>query len=219
MTLPGPLAKQPVGRERLSRATIEEHQRERILSAAIGVFAKRGYQQTTIDNVVGAAKTSVGSFYGLFEGKEDCFLQCFDRVVSRARAGIEASIPADAAWPERACAALVSLLKAVEDDPLAARIVFVEAQTVGPEALARYEQTFDSVLPALRAGRSLASAGETLPGSLEEAASAGTAWLLHERLVSGNAQGSKELLPELAAIVIGPYLGEAEARRLAASHA
>lgn len=217
MTLPGPLAKQPVGRERLSRATIEGHQRERILSAAIGVFAKRGYQQTTIDNIVVAAKTSVGSFYGLFEGKEDCFLQCYDRVVSHAREGIEASLPVDAAWPESACAALASLLQAVEEDPLAARLVFVEAQTVGPAALARYQQTLSSVLPALREGRSLVSAGEKLPASLEEAAAAGTAWLLHERLVSGRPQGSAELLPDLAAIVVGPYLGEAEARRLARS--
>lgn len=215
MSLPGPLAKNPVGREQLSRATIEEHQRERILAAATGVFAKRGFQQTTIDNIVAAAKTSVGSFYGFFEGKEDCFLQCFDRVVAHAREQIEASLPAEAGWPERTCAALDGILVALEDDPIAARLVFVEAQTVGAKALLRYGQTLDSVLPALREGRALAPERERLPGSLEEAAAAGTAWLLHERLVSGRAKGSRELLPELAAIVIGPYLGEAEARRLA----
>ncbi|MDX6634336.1 MAG: hypothetical protein QOF06_539 [Solirubrobacterales bacterium] len=218
MTLPGPLAKQPVGREPLSRATIEEHQRERILGAATGVFAKRGYQQTTVDDIVAAAKTSVGSFYGQFKGKQDCFLQCYDRVVSEAGREIEASLPDDAGWAERTCAALDMILRMLEDEPMAARVVLVEAQTAGPEALVRYEQSIDSLLPALRKGRSLASAGEELPVSLEEAAVAGTAWVLHERLVSGRAKGSRALLPELAAIVIGPYLGEVEARRLARSH-
>ncbi|HWO84740.1 MAG TPA: TetR/AcrR family transcriptional regulator [Solirubrobacterales bacterium] len=217
MTLPGPLAKQPVGRTRLSRATVEEHQRERILTAAIAVFAKRGFQQTSIDNIVAAAKTSVGSFYGLFKGKGDCFLHCYERIVSRARRDIEALLPEDAGWPERASAALGGILGLLEEDPMAARIVFVEAQTAGCEGLARYEQTIDSVLPALRGGRSLSAGGESLPANLEEATAAGVAWLLHERLVSGSGAGSRELLPELAAIVIGPYVGEAEARRLARS--
>lgn len=214
MTLPGPLAKQPIGRERLSRATIEQHQRERILAAAVGVFAKRGFHQTTIDHIVAAAKTSVGSFYGLFDGKEDCFLQCFDRVVSAGRGRIESSLP-EGDWPRRTCAALASILRELEADPLAARLVVVEAPTAGSEGLQRYQETLDSLLPHLREGRRLASDGDKLPVSLEEASVAGTAWLLRERLVGGRAKGAGELLPELAAIVVGPYLGEAEARRLA----
>jgi AcrR family transcriptional regulator len=213
VTLPGPLAKQPVGRERLSRATVEQHQRERILTAAIGVFAKRGFHQTTIDHIVAVAKTSVGSFYGLFEGKEDCFLQCFDRVVSTGRGQIEGSLP-EGEWAQRACAALAAILREVESEPLAARIVLVEAPTGGPEALRRYEATLDSLLPRLRAGRGFAPDGDKLPPSLEEASIAGAAWLLRERLVAGRAQEIPELLPELAAILIGPYLGEAEARRI-----
>lgn len=214
MTLPGPLARQPVGRERLSRATIEQHQRERILVAAIGVFAKRGFQQTTIDHIVAAAKTSVGSFYGLFDGKEDCFHQCFDRVVSAGRGRIEASLP-EGEWAERTCARLASILREVEAEPLAARIVLVEAPTAGPESLRRYEETLDSFLPYLREGRGLASEGDELPPSLEEAGVAGTAWLLRERLVGGRTQDMQELLPELSAILVGPYLGEAAARRIA----
>ncbi len=214
VTLPGPLAKQPVGRERLSRSTVEEHQRERILVAAIGVFAKRGFQQTTIDHIVAAAKTSVGSFYGLFDGKEDCFLRCFDRVVSAGRGRISGS-PSEGEWPQRACATLASILHEVEAEPLAARIVLVEAPTVGPEALRRYEGTLDSLIPPLREGRVFSPDGNKLPANLEEASVAGSAWLLRERLVSGRVKGVQELLPELAAILIGPYLGEAEARRIA----
>jgi AcrR family transcriptional regulator len=216
VTLPGPLAKQPVGRERLSRDTIEQHQRERILTAAVGVFAKRGFQQTTIDHIVAAAKTSVGSFYGLFDGKEDCFLQCYDRVAATARERIEQALP-EGSWQERTCSTLASILAEVEADPMAARIVLVEAATAGPGGLGRYEQTLDSLLPALRVGRSLAPAGDELPASLEEASVAGTAWLLRDRLVSGRVKKVAELLPELAAIVIGPYLGEAAARRLASA--
>jgi AcrR family transcriptional regulator len=212
VTLPGPLAKQTVGRERLSRSTIEQHQRERILAGATGVFAKRGFQQTTIDHIVAAAKTSVGSFYGLFDGKEDCFLQCFDRVVSTARGRIADSLP-EVDWPQQVCAALAAILREVEAEPLAARIVLVEAPTGGSEALRRYQATLDSLLPQVRAGRALAPDGDKLPPSLEEASVAGTAWLLRERLV-GRAEDIQELLPELATILIGPYLGEAEARRL-----
>lgn len=208
-----------MGRERISRATVEQHQRERILDAAVGVFAKRGFQRTTIDNLVVASKSSVGSFYGLFEGKQECFLRCYDRVVALRRARIEALLPDDGSWEERAARVISGLLSMVEEDPMAAKIVFVEAQTAGIDGLRRYEATLDELIPLLRGGRALTARGEALPVNLEEASLAGSAWLIHEKLVTGGAKGIQKLGPELAAITLGPYLGEKEARRLLTSSA
>ncbi len=205
-TLPEHLSKVPVGRDRISREVVESHQRDRILDAAIVVFAKRGYRGTTIDNIVAAAKIGVGSFYALFDGKEGCFLQAYDRIVETAWERIEAAVPAERPWQEQAAAALGALLEAVAADPRGARVTIVEAQTAGLAALARYEETLTRIAPLLRRGREASPLAEELPATLEDATVAGVAWLLHQRLVMGELDDIEGLLPALVEIVVEPYL-------------
>ncbi|MGN6662665.1 MAG: TetR/AcrR family transcriptional regulator [Solirubrobacterales bacterium] len=213
-TLPPHLAKTPVGRDPLPREVIESHQRERVLEAAIGVFAKRGYPSTTIDHIVAAARIGVGSFYALFDGKEDCFSHVFERVVDRGRERVVGAIPADASWEDQALAALRALLDLIADEPHAARIALVEVQTAGPDSLLRYEELLESLTPVLRAARQLSPVGAELPETFEDATVAGVAWLLHQRLVAGEVEDLDELLPDLVGILIEPYVGEKRAAAL-----
>ncbi len=69
-SLPEHLRPIPAGREKLSREVMEEHQRKRVVEAAIVVFAEKGYPGTTVDDLVNAARVGVGSFYALFGGKK-----------------------------------------------------------------------------------------------------------------------------------------------------
>lgn len=207
----------PVGRERISQEVLEDHQRNRALAAAVEVFAKRGYPGTTVDHIVAAAKIGVGSFYKLFDGKEDCFLQAYDQIVAEGRESILASVPEGAPDAERVCFGLRALLQLVAGEPLRARLVLVEAQTAGPRGLARYEKSLDDVVPSLRRCRELSPVASDLPGTLEEATVGGIAWLLHQRLVMGEAEGIEELFPEVVNIAIAPYLGDESAQRLAES--
>jgi AcrR family transcriptional regulator len=216
-TLPPHLLKTPVGRDRVPGALVESHQRDRVLEAATAVFAKRGYPNTTIDHVVAAAKIGVGSFYALFEGKEDCFAQVFDRVVARGRARILAAMPADAGWEAQAVCALRALLELVAEEPHAARIALVEVQTAGSDSLERYESLLEGLVPVLRRGRGVTSVGAELPETFEDATIAGVAWLLHQRLVGGEINEIEKLLPELVGILVEPYLGEDRAAELLAS--
>jgi AcrR family transcriptional regulator len=217
--LPEHLSKVPVGREQLSREILSEHQRDRILTAATGVFAKRGYQGTTVDNIVSAAQIGVGSFYALFDGKEDCLLQAYAKIVSEAREQIAAAIPADRPWPEQACAALAELLAFIAAEPLKARIALVEVQTAGPTALRRYGETLAEAIELLRGGRAVTTVDPEPPATLEEATASGLLWLLHRRLVTGEVEGIEQLFPEIAEVVLEPYLGAAEAKQLIAASA
>lgn len=208
VSLPEQLSSAPVGRDRLSRQVLEAHQRDRVLDAAIGVFAKRGYQATTIDHIVAAAKIGVGSFYSLFEGKQDCFLQAYERIVAAAWERIGEALPAERPWPEQAAAVLRGLLESIAADPLAARLALVEVQTAGPAALTRYDETLARAEALLRRGRQSSPLAAELPATLEDSTVAGVTWLLHQRIVSGEIEGIEALLPELLEIVVEPYLGD-----------
>jgi AcrR family transcriptional regulator len=217
VSLPEHLQAKPAGRHRLPAEVRAEHQRERILDAAIDVFAKRGYQETTIDHVVSAAKVGVGTFYALFDDKPTCFVQVYERIVTAAREAIADAVPASAAWPEQACAALLALLQRIEAEPLQARIALVEVQTAGAEALRRYEETLDSATPLLARGREASPVGAELPPHMEEAIVGGLAWLLQQRLVLGEFEGANAHLSDVLEIAVEPYVGGEETARLLAA--
>lgn len=56
----------------------KEARRNHILAAAATVFAKHGYQQTTIDQIAEAAGVAKGSVYLAFDSKEDLFYGLFE---------------------------------------------------------------------------------------------------------------------------------------------
>jgi AcrR family transcriptional regulator len=212
--MPRQLSRDALGGERLSREALVAHQRERILDAAIGVFAKRGYQQTTVDHIVAAAKGSVGGFYQHFENKEDCFLALLDRTISRARDRVRESASAQADWAACAQEAMAAMLAAAVADPMIARIVLIEAQSAGREATARYRAICDDAAAALRGGREHYPAARALPPTFEQAAVSGTAYFLRQRLLAGELSDEAELLAETSQIVLGPIVGPAALRRL-----
>lgn len=218
VSLPEHLQAKPAGRHRLAPEVRAEHQRERVLDAATEVFAERGFQRTTIDDVVAAAKVGVGSFYDLFDNKADCFVQAYERIVAGARERIAAAVPAGASWPEQACVALRALLELIEAEPVRAKVALVEVQTAGPEALTRHEETVDSVIPLLARGRAENPALEGVPSHLEEAIVGGLAWLLQQRLAQGEFEGVEAHLPDVLEIAVVPYVGnEAIAGLIAAT--
>ncbi|HEX5712533.1 MAG TPA: TetR/AcrR family transcriptional regulator [Solirubrobacterales bacterium] len=198
----------PVGKQRLPREVLAEHQRDRVLSAAIEVFAKRGYQGTTVDHIVHAAHIGVGSFYSLFDGKEDCFLAAYDRIVAAGREQILAALPAADAWPQRLVAAMRTLLALIESEPFAARVALVEVQTAGSTALSHHERNLDEAAEVLRGGRRHSPVPDELPATLEFATVGGLTWFLQQRISLGETGEVGKLLPEVLEIVIEPYLGE-----------
>jgi AcrR family transcriptional regulator len=193
------------------------NQRERILEATIELVAKRGYRGTSIDHIVKRARVGYAAFYELFEGKEQCFCTAFEVVVEDARQRIATSVSLSAPWSEQVCTALASLLELIAAEPFRARIVFTEAHTAGEAALRRHEALLDRVALLLREGRALCPGASELPLALEKATADGIVWLLNQRVVIGKVENLDQLFPELAQIVLEPYLGKVQARALIAT--
>jgi AcrR family transcriptional regulator len=213
-SLPDHLMPTPVGRDRLPREVMAKHQRERVLTAAVEVFAKRGYQGTTVDHIVAAAKIGVGTFYAFFGGKEECFLAAYDRIVAMGRERIVAALPPDGTWPEQLAAVLRTLLELIEADPFGARLALVEVQSAGATGLSHHERNLDEAADLLRAGRTHSPFPDELPASLEFAIVGGLTWFLQQRIAMGEATDAAKLLPEVLEIVAEPYLGEQTTAKL-----
>jgi TetR/AcrR family fatty acid metabolism transcriptional regulator len=64
--------------------TTREQKRQRILRAAIDVFANRGYFIARMTDVAKAARVADGTLYLYFDGKEHLLMSIFDDVLTRS---------------------------------------------------------------------------------------------------------------------------------------
>jgi len=63
---------------RLTRKERQTQTRSRIMDAATSVFAAKGLDQTSVDEVVAAAGYTKGAFYANFQSKQELFLAILD---------------------------------------------------------------------------------------------------------------------------------------------
>jgi AcrR family transcriptional regulator len=203
-----------MGETRVSRAELAEHQRERVILKAIPVFAKRGYQGTTVDDLLASGKVGVGNFYSLFKGKEDCFLATYDWVLADARVQIAAATDPAESWGETAVLGLNAALSLILADQHSARIVLTEAQPAGGKAALRYEALLDDVKAWLQEGRRGRPEAASMPPRFEQTAVAGLAFYLQQCLLDGGVRNLEELFAEISTLILEPFLGAAELRRL-----
>jgi TetR/AcrR family transcriptional regulator len=212
--LPAHLRGAPMGAATLSREELAVHQADRVLNAATPVFARRGYQATSVDDILSAGKVGVGNFYTLFEGKEDCFLACLDRIVGEARRRISTATEGERDWDCRAYLGLGAVIGYLCAEPLDARILLVEAQSAGAEATSRYNALLDEAVAWLASGRRGYSEAKALPASFERAAVPGLAFYLQRCLLEIERPAPEGLLAETAGLLFEPIVGRERIERL-----
>jgi AcrR family transcriptional regulator len=201
----------------LRRDNLNEEQRARILLAAGELVAKRGYEAVTIALIVKRAHVSYKTFYKHFANKEECFLEFFDRTMETIRGKIDAALgeSGEAPWPEQVVLAVRTLFETFLSEPLIARAMVVEAPTVGPVIIERYQEAMNMLAPLLEQGRALSDEAEQLPPTLEVTLAGGVIWSAYQRLIVGEVDRIAALLPESVEFVLRPYLGRDEAARWA----
>src|SRR5437870_37717 len=101
----------PSGRHHLSRETVRESQRRRLLDAITGAVAEKGYEATTVADVISRAGVSRATFYEFYSDKDECFSAAYDSVIDQLLQGVSSAYLGDAPWPERIRAGLHALLR------------------------------------------------------------------------------------------------------------
>ena len=110
---------------------------ERILDAALDVFAEHGFQQATVDDIASTARTSKGGIYFHFPGKEAIFLALLDRSASLLLARVGERVGAEPDPIAKVNAALLALVQTFGAHRALARLFLVESRGAGPRFHAR----------------------------------------------------------------------------------
>jgi AcrR family transcriptional regulator len=210
----------PSGRQGLPRAYAVRSQRERLLEAMIRVAAAKGYEATTVTDVVEYAGVPRATFDETFAGKETCFLEAYDAIfdvlVAHVTAAFEAA--ADEPWPEQIAAGLGALVGLLSLEADIARMAMVEVTAAGDDARERYRAALARFTPFLEQGRTYSGQGDELPGDTARFAIGGATSMIFDEVRAGRGPELKRILPDLVFAVLMPYLGpeaaEDEMRRV-----
>ncbi len=206
----------PRGRHGLSPEYVARNQRERLIAGLTEVLYEVGYQKTTVSLIGRRAAVSKSDFYKHFESKDDCFYAAYDSAIERIHEQVEVACrrrPEDG-WPPRVREALASLLAALAADPPLASLSLVEGLRAGPGIYDRYQAALEGFVSRLREGAPPAPGGGEVPRATDEAIVGGIAALLGRRVVAGQTEQMRALLPQVLEFALTPYLGTDEARRI-----
>ena len=204
----------PRGRHGLPRELVERSQRERLLAAVVRVTATKGYDQTTVGDILGEAGVGRESFYELFNDKLDCMLAAHRILLDDLAERVRAVYVGGGDWPGRVRQGLAVALEWFAADPDASRFILVEMSTVGPAfrpifqtEYARFIALFDEGLDDNAPDPELANATSLAVGA--------TMARFYEEVVLGRAEELPRLLPDLTYGLLVPFVGEADARAAA----
>jgi AcrR family transcriptional regulator len=109
--------------------------RTRILDAMVFQTGERGFSRTTVSEVCARARVSPNTFYELFDGLQDCFVAVMQDGHRRARTLVCEAFEGPERWQDGLRVALASLLGLFDEEPLLARVWFVESLAAGSWAL------------------------------------------------------------------------------------
>jgi AcrR family transcriptional regulator len=188
-------------------------QRGRLLAAAAEVVSEAGYGGMSMARVTSRAGVSRGTFYELFESREDCFLALFEEALARIAAVAVPAYEQEHGWRDGVRAGLSRALQFIGDEPGLGALLIVHALGAGPKVLERRARGLDRLIAIVDHGRSDGKAGHGPPRLTAEGIVGAVLSVLHARLLEPGRRPPSELLNELMAMIVLPYLGQAAASR------
>lgn len=203
----------PGGRHGLPRAYAVRSQRERLREAMVRVAAAKGYEATTVTDVIEVAGVSRKTFFANFKDKEACFLEAYDAVIDVLVAHVTSAFEAASGepWPERIAAGLGALVELLAAEADIARMAMVEVTAAGDDARARYRAALARFTPFLEEGRDYSKQTDELPPDTARFAIGGATSMIFDEIRAGRGPELERILPDLVFAVLMPYLGPEDA--------
>ncbi len=127
------------------REEVLRNQRERLFGAMVASVAERGYEATTVADLVELSGVSSRTFYDLFADKRACFLATMEAMIELAVGFVIGAETTDEPgnWEEQSRRGFDAVAELFVAQPAAARLFLIDAYAAGHEALAVLERALE----------------------------------------------------------------------------
>jgi AcrR family transcriptional regulator len=189
--------------ETRSRAELAKaERREQILRVARDVFAKRGYHQATIDDIVARAGVARGTFYLYFDDKREVFSELIDRFATQLTQAIQRIVTDDPENPvvEQVRANIRIILRTCLVERAMTKILFTDAAGVDPAFDRKLATFYDTVVQllteSLKDGQALGIVDDGEPRVLAYLTIGALKELLYQAVTLGFAEETADVLTQ-----------------------
>jgi AcrR family transcriptional regulator len=187
--------------------------RQQILAAARDVFAKRGYHQSTIDDIVAEAGVARGTFYLYFEDKRAVFADLIDRFSAHIAMAIMRIATDDESRPvaEQVRQNIRAIIAVCLAERPMTKILFTDALGIDSAFDRKLHTFYDEVVQllteSLRDGQALGIVADGEPRVLAYLTIGALKELLYQAVTLGLAEESADVLTQqMYAFLNGGYL-------------
>ena len=143
------------------------------------------------------------------------FASAFESAFARLQVLLEMACVSGGPWPERVRIAIRQALEFAAAEPAAASVLTNGALAEGVDGVERYERLMTYLAGLLEAGRAESPHGGDLPPATERSLVGGVAAIIGNRVDRDRGGELDDLVPDVIQFVLTPYIGTAEARRVA----
>lgn len=120
----------------------KEATRERLLEAAEGVFADKGFYEAAVDEIVRRSKTSKGAVYFHFPSKESLFLAVMDQLGERLVGHVERKLAGVADPVARLDVALKATVETLYKHKTLAKLLLIKGYSMGAAFAHKRQEIF-----------------------------------------------------------------------------
>jgi AcrR family transcriptional regulator len=172
--------------------------RAALTSAAADLFASRGIDATTIDDIAARAGLSKGSFYHYFDNKADMLAAVRERFAIEFRDRVAATVRlrGNASWPDKLQAWVEGMAAVYFDFRPLIDVIFRETERTDRKAVSEY-RVVQHLIELLRAGTGAGAWRVEDPKAAAVVIFSGLHGVLDEALISGapRAQVARTVAP------------------------
>jgi AcrR family transcriptional regulator len=171
---------------------VVRNQRERLFGAMIAAVAEKGYEASTVADLVRISGVSRSDFYEHFANKDDCAVGALEAVLEMMRQIVLRSYDGEGG-------ALRTLIELIGEQAATARFCFVEVYAAGPRAVAMIDAAAEPLEDLFERRFVDQEEGTEVPRQLVGAIVGGLRKVIHTRLYRGEEAGLVELAEQLRA--------------------
>ena len=121
-------------------AGISQSARERVLYAAVALFARQGYDATSVAQVITRAGVAKGGFYHHFASKEALLYEVYGDLITRQLAAMDAIVARRSPPAETVRALIVDLVESTAASAQQALVFWREQHKLGDERTEQYRR-------------------------------------------------------------------------------
>jgi AcrR family transcriptional regulator len=180
------------------RDAARRDQRERLFAAMVATCAERGYEATSVEDLLRASGVSRATFYEQFDDKLSCFRAAEEEILAGAISAIAEELGGSEGAPdERPRAALEAFVRVVVAQPAAARMCLVESYAAGAAGIDPVRRAIDWIVLLARDAAAQLPGRAAMPPELLRGIIGGIYQVAYGRLFRRREEELPDLVPDL----------------------